>query len=282
MQQYSPRGFRVLPPVVKNLLIINTLFFLATLAMANYGIDLVRVFGLHYPGAPDFKVHQLVTYMFMHGGFEHILFNMFALWMFGNVLENVWGGRRFLAFYLVTGIGAGLTYIIWIHFEIAPVINGLDHVIANPTLQNLFSFNNYHKFEISQYSGAIWGHFKQFEQAVTTLQYDPQNHAAVQEMINFLSEYKNYLLNQQVVVGASGAVFGILLAFGMMFPDTLIYLYFAIPIKAKWFVLGYGALELISGVMNRPGDNVAHFAHLGGMIFGYFMIVYWKKKGKLY
>ncbi len=282
MQQYSPRGFTVLPPVVKNLLIINTLFFLATLAFANYGVDLIRVFGLHYPAASDFKVYQLVTYMFMHGGFEHILFNMFALWMFGNVLENVWGGKRFLAFYLVTGIGAGLTYIIWVHFELAPVMAGLDRVIAHPTLQNLLDFNKMHKFEISQYSGAIWGHFQRFEQAVQTLQYDPANHGAVQEMINFLSEYKIYLLNQQVVVGASGAIFGILLAFGMMFPNTLIYLYFAIPVKAKWFVLGYGALELISGVLNRPGDNVAHFAHLGGMIFGYLMIVYWKKRGRLY
>lgn len=110
---------------------------------------------------------------------------------------------------------------------------------------------------------------------------NPDNQAAMQNVVNFMQQYKDFYLNQSVVVGASGAVFGILLAFGMMFPNAIIYIYFAIPVKAKYFVIIYGAFELIEGVMNRPGNNIAHFAHLGGMLFGYFLIVYWKKKRRI-
>ena len=218
----------LLPNVVKNLLIINGVFFLATIAMEMvWGIDLTDMLGLHYIGASDFRPFQLVTYMFMHGSFAHLFFNMFALWMFGNTLENYWGGKRFLLFYFVCGIGAGLTQ------------------------------------ELVQYI-----------QYITTLQgYDNVN------MGNTIVSMDEYL-NLMTTVGASGAVYGILLAFGMMFPNSRIYLYFAIPIKAKWFVLFYGILELISGFTSI--DNVAHFAHVGGMLFGLVLILYWKKKGKLY
>ena len=283
MSQYRPMGFRLLTPVVKNLIIINVLMFLATISFANsFGIDLTRWLGLHYPAAPDFKIWQFVSYMFMHGGFAHIFFNMFALWMFGNVLENVWGSQRFLTYYMVTGIGAGLTYIIWIHFSMGPDLHLINSMISDPSYENLGALIARHKFVVSQYSGPIWSDFLAFQDSVRAYELNPDNHLAMQKIVTFLSEYRNYFLNQHVVVGASGAVFGLLLAFGMMFPNSLIYVYFAIPIKAKWFVILYGATELISGIYNRPGDNVAHFAHLGGMIFGYFIIRMWKKQGKLY
>ncbi len=283
MNQYSPTGFRLLTPVVKNLLIINVLMFIGTWVFASsFGIDLTRLLGLHYPTAPDFKVWQFVTYMFMHGGFAHIFFNMFALWMFGNVLENVWGPKRFLTFYMVTGIGAGLTYIIWIHYAMAPEMSLINNVISSPTVDNLANLIAHHRFMVNEYSGHIWSDFLAFEQSVKAFQLNPSNNIAAQNIVTFLSEYRNYFLNQHVVVGASGAIFGLLLAFGMMFPNSLIYVYFAIPVKAKYFVIIYGALELFSGVYNRPGDNVAHFAHLGGMIFGYLLIRYWKKRGMLY
>ncbi len=283
MTQYRPSGFRMLTPVVKNLLIINTLLFLATILLSDkFGFDLTAVLGLHYPGATDFKVWQFITYMFMHGGFSHILFNMFALWMFGNVLENVWGPKRFLSFYMITGIGAGLTYIVWIHFAISPDLSLINHVISDPSISNLSDLIENHRFAVSQYSGSIWTDFLQFQNNVNAYNADPQNHLAAQKIVTFLSEYRSYFLNQHVVIGASGAVFGLLLAFGMMFPNSLIYVYFAIPVKAKWFVIIYGAIELFSGVYNRPGDNVAHFAHLGGMLFGYLLIVYWKKRGTFY
>jgi len=282
MSQYRPTGFRMLPPVVKNLLIINTLFFLAMMSLEKTGIDLTAILGLHYPGATDFKVWQIISYMFMHGGFAHILFNMFALWMFGSVLENVWGPKKFLSFYMITGIGAGITYIIWIHFVISPQLTLINNVIAGPTIDNLSALVSQHRFVVSQYSGAIWSDFIQFKDSVNAFQLNQQNHLAAQKIVTFLSEYRAYFLNQHVVVGASGAIFGLLLAFGMMFPNSLIYVYFAIPVKAKWFVLLYGAMELFSGVYNRPGDNVAHFAHLGGMLFGFLIIMYWKKKGTLH
>ena len=283
MNHYSPTGFRFLTPVVKNLIIINVLMFFGTMVfLSSFGLDLTRILGLHYPAAPDFKIWQFVTYMFMHGGFTHIFFNMFALWMFGNVLENVWGSQRFLTYYLITGIGAGITYVIWVHFTMAPDISLINNVIADPSLNNLGNLIANHRFMVNKYSGNIWSDFLAFQQSVNAYQTNPSNTLAAQNIVTFLSEYKNYFLNQHVVVGASGAVFGLLLAFGMMFPDSLIYVYFAIPVKAKWFVIIYGAAELLSGIYNRPGDNVAHFAHLGGMVFGYILIRMWKKRGILY
>lgn len=229
MSDFRPGGFSVLPTVVKNLVIINVLFFLATIAAETaWRIDLSDYLGLHYIGASDFQPYQLVTYMFMHGSFGHLFFNMFALWMFGNTLERIWGPNRFLLFYFVCGIGAGLAQ------------------------------------ELVQYI-----------QYLTTLQgYDNVRIAA--NHIIPMSEY----LNMLTTVGASGAVYGILLAFGMMFPNSTIYIYFAIPLKAKWFVLIYGIIELFAGFTSV--DNVAHFAHVGGMLFGLVLILYWKKKGTLY
>lgn len=227
-EQYSPTGFRVLPPVVKNLLIINVLLYLATFTMNRFHIDLTDYLGLHFFMASDFKPYQLITYMFMHGNFEHLFFNMFALWMFGNTLENIWGSKRFLLFYMVCGVGAGLCQ------------------------------------EVVQY----------IQYATTLAQYDSVNLGGGQviSMANYLN-----LMN---TVGASGAIYGLLLAFGMMFPNSMIYLYFFVPIKAKWFVIGYAVIELVSGFIG--GGNVAHFAHLGGMLFGLILILVWKKKGKLY
>lgn len=229
MTNFRPGGFAVLPTVVKNLLIINVLFFLATIAAQSvFRIDLADYLGLHYIGASDFQPFQLVTYMFMHGSFAHLFFNMFALWMFGNTLENIWGPNRFLLFYFVCGIGAGL-------------------------VQELVQYIQY----------------------ATTLQaYTSVN---MHGQIIPMREYLNLL----TTVGASGAVYGILLAFGMMFPNSTLYIYFAIPIKAKWFVLIYGVIELFSG-LGGAADGVAHFAHLGGMLFGLILILYWKKKGNLY
>lgn len=243
MQQYRPTGFKILPPVVKNLMIINGLFFLATMAFEQaFRIDLVDYLGMHYPGTPLFKPHQLITYMFMHGSFTHILFNMFALWMFGNALENVWGPRRFLIYYMVTGLGAGLLHLLVIYIQVMSTE-------AQMTPEMITTVRTEGLDLIKQ--GMNWT--------------DP------------LLAKLNGLLHAPTV-GASGSVFGILLGFGMLFPNTLIYLYFAIPIKAKYFVMAYGAFELFSGISNNQGDNVAHFAHLGGMIFGYLLLLYWKKR----
>jgi len=241
-QDIRPSGFSLIPPVVKNLLIINGLFYLGTMAMSQYGLDLVKLLGLYIPQSDYFKPHQLVSYIFMHGSMEHIFFNMFALWMFGAAIENYWGGKRFLTYYMVTGLGAG-----FIHLGVQEL--QLFSTVADLTLEQL---------ETVRSEGA---QVLEMGQNYTDLA---------------MAKY-NLLLNIPTV-GASGAVFGLLLAFGMMFPNSKIYLYFLFPIKAKYFVILYGLFELFSGVSNRPGDNVAHFAHLGGMVFGFILIKYWQKK----
>ncbi len=249
MQQFRPGGFTILPPVVKNLLIINGLFFLATLSLGMaFNIDLIQELGLYMPGSPRFEPYQFVTHMFMHGGFTHLFFNMFALWMFGNVLENVWGPKRFLTYYLITGLGAAILYLGVNYIEMQVVKSEL--LTAGYSASDLRTFLNSGQYQILPGTSE--------------------------------SLLRSYLMKYYIpVVGASGAVFGILLGFGMMFPNSLIYLFFAIPIKAKYFVMIYGAVELYLG-LSRPGSNIAHFAHLGGMIIGYLLIKYWKSKGKLY
>ena len=229
---YRPGNFSELPEVVKNLLILNGLFFLATVTLSNLGIDLVKILGLHQFQSTDFKPHQLITHLFMHGNFTHLFFNMFALWMFGKILENVWGSKRFLIYYMITGIGAASIHLLISQYQIISISNQI------PEMVNL----------------AIEG------------RYNPS--------IPISKKLTQLIITP--TVGASGAVFGLLLAFGMLFPNALLYLYFAIPIKAKYFVIGYGLIELYAGISNNPADNVAHFAHLGGMIFGFFLIKYWK------
>jgi len=276
-QQFRPRGFRILPPIVKNLLIINGLFFLATIAFSSY-TDLADILGLHYFGAEKFKPYQFITYMFMHGSMGHVFFNMFALWMFGNVLENVWGPKRFLVYYLITGIGASMIhYLVYYFAEAMPVLSAIDQFLAVPTVEGLRGIlDNQDIFRVVSYD--VQNHFEAFRMQYNDLIYSDPNHA-LQLGIDFVEQYRIDFLNAPVVIGASGAVFGILLAFGMLFPNSLIYVYFAIPVKAKYFVMAYGALELYLG-FSDSGGNVAHFAHLGGMVFGFFLIQYWKKKGK--
>lgn len=213
-----------IPPVTKNLLIINVLFFLATLVAPKYGIDLTGMLGLHYFMASDFHLYQFVTYMFMHGGFAHLFFNMFALWMFGITLEHVFGPKRFLIYYMVCGLGAGLVQEAVQYIEYVAVLSAYDSVNTGISIIPM-------------------------------------------------SEY----LNLMTTVGASGAVYGILLAFGMLFPNQGMFVFpLPFPIKAKWFVTGYVVIELLLGL--QGSDGVAHFAHLGGMLFGLLLIIYWRKK----
>ncbi|SHF06945.1 Membrane associated serine protease, rhomboid family [Bacteroides luti] len=212
-----------MPPVTKNLIIINVLFFLGGVVATRYGIDLSTYLGLHFFMADDFNPAQLISYMFMHGGFTHLFFNMFAVWMFGRILEQIWGPKKFLFYYIACGIGAGL-------------------------IQELVQYIQY---------------------AVQLSAYDKVD----------LGEGMAQYLNLMNTVGASGAVYAILLAFGMLFPNEKMFIIpIPFPIKAKYFVAGYAIIELMQGVANNPTDNVAHFAHLGGMIFGFILIMYWKKK----
>ena len=213
-----------LPTVTKNILIINVLCFFGAVVAQRYGVDLNNLLGLHFVLAEDFNLAQLITYMFMHANFQHIFFNMFAVWMFGRVLEQVWGPRRFLFYYVLCGIGAGI---------VQEIVQYVEYVV---------SWSNY-------------------EMVNTGMGIIP------------MSEYLN-LLN---TIGASGAVYAILLAFGMLFPNSRMYIFpIPVPIKAKFFVIGYAVIELVLGFSGS--DGVAHFAHLGGMLFGIFVILNWRRK----
>jgi len=277
-ERYSPSGFGFLPPVVKNLIIINVLFFLATFGLGSaMHLDLTDMLGLHYFASSKFQPYQFITYMFMHGSLGHIFFNMFALWMFGSVLEHVWGPKRFLFYYIITGIGAALVHYLVFYLQINPVLHSMDAFLAHPDLVSLKEFATNHSFHINDSSSDFYMAFQQFNRNFITLQGDPTNIQAMQESVNFVTEYREHFLNLPVVVGASGAIYGLLLAFGMLFPNSMIYLYFFIPMKAKWFVIIFGAIELFSGFLDT-NSGVAHFAHLGGMIFGFFLIVFWKKQ----
>ena len=238
------RGFlSSIPPVTKNLILINCLMWVATITLPKImGLDLVKYLGLHYWTAPDFNPAQLITNMFMHdpSSIFHLFFNMFSLFLFGKVLEQVWGSKRFLFYYLSTGIGAAL----------------LQEFVWMLTWENAFALVNPETKQIVMNG----------EEAI---QY------ALAHRLDLISSY----LNSYVSIGASGAVFGILLAFGMLFPNAPMYVMFIpIPIKTKYVVIGYGLIELFFGVAGIQA-SVAHFAHLGGMLFGLLIILYWRKKG---
>ena len=236
------RGILGLPPVVKNIIMINVLMILAYYAANSvFSVDLNSLLGLYFPKSEMFKPLQILTHMFMHANFWHIFFNMYALFIFGPILENVWGPKRFFIFYMVCGIGAAFTHesVIFLQYN---------HLVQSLSPENVQAV-------ISE--GTAYFH----QGKVFT---DPDMQSL------------QILLNTPTV-GASGAIFGVLLAFGVLFPNTqLMLLLPPIPIKAKYIVAGYGALELILAV-TQQGSNIAHAAHLGGMLFGYILIRYWRK-----
>ncbi|MGB1102730.1 MAG: rhomboid family intramembrane serine protease [Crocinitomicaceae bacterium] len=231
--------FRNMQPVVKNLLIINGLFFLATIVLEKQGIYLETILGLYYVDSNAFEPYQLATHFFMHGGLGHIFFNMFGLVVFGNVLEQVWGAKRFLIFYFVTALGAAFLY---------QMVQGI---------------------EIYQAAGTFFPDLDDnYKVLVNGYEYSPGNPTNNMAAINILSTR---------VVGASGAIYGLLGAVAFLFPNTTVYLYFAIPIKMKWLALILGGVALLMGIQDNPGDSVAHFAHLGGMLFGLLLVKIWQK-----
>lgn len=238
-------GLSEIPPVTKNLILINVVMLLASLTAGGVlNIDLNSALGIYFPKSSSFQPYQIITHIFMHGGITHLFFNMFALFMFGRVLESVWGPKRFFIYYLVSGLGAALTHeaVLAIQYQKLAGLVGPENVqmIIERGADILHSGRNFSNPAMGQL---------------------------------------NALLNTPTV-GASGAVFGILLAFGVLFPNTRLMLLFPpIPIKAKWMVIAYGALELYLAI-TQPGSSIAHAAHLGGMIFGYILIRYWRKTTK--
>lgn len=241
-------NWRNMPPVTKNLIIINALLWGVELLIPRFGVTMLDKLGLHYVGADIFNPIQILTYMFMHDAHNplHIIFNMFTLWMFGRILEQVWGSKRFFIFYMICGVGAAVVQ------ETVWALTWKQEYIA----------------AIAPLNGLTYEHMAQVVNSALS-QGDTQFLAAVAEM-----------KDSMVTIGASGAVFGLLLGFAMTFPNMPLYLFFIpIPIKAKYMVIGYAVLEFFLGV--NGGGTIAHFAHLGGMLFGLIILLYWKKKGML-
>lgn len=261
-------NFNILPKGVKNLLIINFICFLATVVFARTNIcDLNKWLGLHFISAPDFYPWQFITYMFMHGNFMHLFFNMFALWMFGAAVENYWGTKRFLLYYFIAGIGAAIAHYLITLFQVHPTISLINNFLNDPSLET-------YRYLVENNTAP---QFKNMLQ--NNLMYLQQNPNNIDELVAVMIDAKSSYLNMFNLIGASGAVYGVLLAFGVLFPNSLIYIYFLFPIKAKWFVLAYGAIELIYGITGTS-DGIAHFAHLGGMLFGLALILLWRKNDK--
>lgn len=273
MTQFSPSRFDVLPVVIKNLLIINGLMFLAqnTLVGPMSFFSFEDVFALHAIQSDLFKPWQLVTHMFLHGDFGHIFGNMLALWMFGAVLENIWGPKRFLLFYALCGIGAAVIHLGILSYEFIPMVNEYNQMIAL-SKTNLPALNE-----------AIVSFSRHYNIPITSILNDNQVTLATpgvaEELLDIVSAYYNKSINT-ATVGASGAVFGILIAFVYLFPNTYIYIYFLFPIKAKWLGLLYFSYELFFALKNSAGDNVARWAHVGGALVGFILVYLWNKKNR--
>lgn len=241
---FNSNQFRA-PEVVKNLIILNVLFLLATYAFSRLGINLTDILGMFYFQSANFRPWTIITHFFMHGGLTHLFFNMFGLWMFGSRLEQIWGPRRFLLFYFLTAFGAFLIHFFVVYLRIQSVLPELDATSAQMVIE----------------SGR--------ELLLSGRNYSDPNLATFNRLINV------------PVVGASGALFGILAAFAMYFPNTeLLLLFFPVPIKAKYFVLLYAGFELFSGITQFDGDSIAHFAHLGGALMGFIIVKYWNKNNR--
>jgi membrane associated rhomboid family serine protease len=271
MTEFRPGRFQILPTVIKNLIIINVLVFIAqTTLKSQFGDAIDNTFALHNFQSPLFKPWQLVTYLFMHGGFDHIFFNMFALWMFGATLENLWGPKRFLTFYMVCGLGAAFIHLIVLYFETRGISNDFMVLKSNFDVGHFLDFVSRHHNGFNQ---------QKVTELITEWQAEPGNNYYQQIAIESVNDYVNVQLNNGTI-GASGAVFGVLAAFGYLFPNDYLYIYFLVPVKVKWAISAYIVIELFTGIKNSAGDNVAHFAHLGGALFGLILVYYWNKTNR--
>jgi len=276
MTEFRPSRFEILPLIIKNLLIINVLFFLAQKTIGLQGFfRLEDFFALHHVKSPLFKPWQLITHMFLHdpGNIMHLIGNMFMLWMFGSVLENLWGPKRFLIFYLICGLGAALLHLGFLWFDFSPLLQDLTQLKLRPSPQLMASFyQEYGLFQDATATSLLNDYLKA-----------PDNQIVLEQAMTYFSNLTIKAISYPTL-GASGAVFGVLAAFVYLFPNTYIYLYFLVPVKAKWIGLIYFGFEVYQAWQNSAGDNVARWAHIGGAIVGFILVLSWNKanRKKLY
>ena len=271
MNEFRPTRFEILPTIIKNLIIINALMFFAqkTFAGPTSSFSVEDYFALRACQSSLFKPWQMVTHMFLHGDFGHILGNMFALWMFGSVLENVWGPKRFLLFYILCGVGASVIHLFILSYQFVPMASELMQ-LSQLSVSGSPAFNEV----VLAYSKS---HQIQLTRILSENNVSLATPGIRSEIMEFLTNNYNKTVNT-ATLGASGAVFGILMAFVYLFPNTKIYIYFLFPIKAKWLGVLYFSYELFFAVRNTAGDNVARWAHVGGALVGLLLVYLWNKK----
>jgi membrane associated rhomboid family serine protease len=268
MTEFRPSRFEILPTIIKNLLIINVLFFLGQQVFTEGSLfNMVDVLALHHVKSPLFQPWQIISHMFLHGGLWHLFGNMFALWMFGSILENLWGPKRFLTFYFLCGIGAAIIHLGFLWYDYADLINAFVAIRENPSPGNIIPF--FHEHGLTRLSGA--------SEALSYYSAHPGDVALQNRLTALVTEF-TYDKVSTPTLGASGAVFGVLAAFIYLFPNTYIYLYFFVPVKAKWLGLVYFGYEIYMALQNSAGDNIARWAHIGGGLVGFLLVLTWNKK----
>lgn len=270
MTEFRPSRFEILPVVIKNLLIINVLFFLAQQTLgASHLWNMENLLGLHHVKSPLFQPWQIITHLFLHGSFMHLFSNMFALWMFGAHLETLWGPKRFLTFYFLCGIGAGLIQLAFLWYDYHPLLSQFLELKQHITPEGAIGFFRRYGLTNDPEGSSVLQNYLN----------DPANGSNIRSVVQYVSEL-TYSAISNPTIGASGAVFGILAAFVYLFPNTYLYFYFLVPIKAKWVGLAYFGFEIYSGVVNNAGDNIAHWAHIGGGLVGFLLVLTWNKKNR--
>lgn len=260
-------------PAVRTLLLVNVLVYFVISSMSQAVQEgLVDQFALHSLVSQQFRVVQLITHMFMHGGFSHLFSNMLGLFFFGPMLERFWNARRFLTFYLLTGLGAAALYLAVNYYETASLVQAFEIYRANPTNGEFIGFIN---AQAPSLYDTVASFIQKFDE-------DPENPAYIEGGRKILTAYVATQVNTPML-GASGAIFGVLMAFGLLFPNTeLRMLFFPVPIKAKYLIGAYAFWEIYTGVYRAQADGVAHFAHIGGMLFAYIIIKVWGSQRKTF
>ena len=269
MNQYRPSSYQNLPTVIKNLLIINVLVLIAQSTLKGGAIDMEDLFGLHHVKSPLFQPWQIITHLFLHGDFWHLAFNMFALWMFGSELEDMWGPKRFLTFYFLCGVGAALIQLLWLWFQWQDLVNHFYALKLHPGADAFISF--YNKYGLGRSENAV--------ELLQTYLADPGNSFHQSAVVQRISDH-TYSILSEATIGASGAVFGILAAYIYLFPNRELYFYFFIPVKAKWVGLLYFGYEIVTAFKNNPNDNIAHWAHIGGGLVGFLLVLTWNRTNR--
>ncbi len=271
-RHYRVGEFQEFPPVIKNLIIINCLMlFAATQIDMKYDNWFTNTFGLFSFESKNFKPWQIITHMFMHFDLQHLLFNMFGLWFFGRKLEILWGGKRFLGFYFFAGLGATILSISIAVITNQLLVSDVSFFVNQPTVEHFAKFLSKHA-PIEKISSQVF-------QTLDEWRNDPTNPSFGEFAVQYVNMVKNHI-PITLTMGASGAVFGVLAAFGYLFPNTEMLTLIPIPIKAKYLLLGYAIAEIYLGFKNFAGDNVAHWAHIGGALFGFLLVYYWNKTNR--